>query len=117
MQVKQKLAFGALVAWPFVALAQNQVQPNPLAATDHVPAVTYVSTFENYQSATDSQASPDQGWRAANDTVAKLGGHAGHMSGSTKVASTTERATPLDKPRFPSQMVPMQTDHSAHRHH
>ncbi|RJG03504.1 hypothetical protein D3878_19465 [Noviherbaspirillum sedimenti] len=74
------MAVGVLASLPFAAIAQQTPQkPDPLAANAPVPASTYVSAFKNYQAAADEQATPDKAWRAANDEVAKLGGHAGHI--------------------------------------
>ena len=116
MKLKQKLAIGALVAWPCIALAQSQGQPNPVAATEHVPAVTYVSAFKNYQSATDSQTSPEQAWRAANETVGKLGGHAGHIKGNADATNSAKPATAAEVSRPSSRSTAMPMKHGHHHH-
>lgn len=47
-----------------------------------VNAAPYESAFKGFRSSGDEQASPDKVWRTANDEMAKLGGHAGHMKSS-----------------------------------
>jgi HAMP domain-containing protein len=77
------LAVAALASLPFAAVAQRasqQLQPGDANAT--VPASVYESAFKNYQAAADEQDSPDKGWRASNDEIQRLGGHAGHMKDS-----------------------------------
>jgi hypothetical protein len=97
MTVKQWLAVGVLASLPFAATAQQAPQqPNPLDANATVPASTYESAFKNYQSTADEQASPDKAWRSANDEMAKLGGHAGHMKDDAPPSSVPARAVPMD---------------------
>lgn len=43
---------------------------DPADPTAHVPAPKYESVFRNYQSWQDSQDSPANAWRSANDNVA-----------------------------------------------
>lgn len=52
----------------------------------------------------DDQASPDKAWRAANDEVGRLGGHAGHIGGNAEAAPASSA---------PVQPAPM---HHGHRH-
>lgn len=105
MTLEQYLAFGVLASLPFAAIAQQAPQkPDPLAATAPVPASTYASAFKDYRAVADEQATPDKAWRAANDEVGRLGGHAGHARGNAEAAP----ATPA-----PAQPAPM---HHGHRH-
>lgn len=80
MTLEQFLAIGVLASLPLAAIAQQAPQKaDPLSANATVPASTYVSAFKDYRAATDESATPDKAWRAANDEVARLGGHAGHV--------------------------------------
>jgi hypothetical protein len=104
MTLKQWLAVGVLASLPFAATAQQAPQqPNPLDANATVPASTYESAFKNYQTAADEQASPDKAWRFANDEMAKLRGHVGHMkdevpaSSTSPASSTPAQAAPMDQ--------------------
>lgn len=66
----------AACAWSLAAHAQSPAPQDPQAA---VPAVQYRSAFDDYQSATEDEATPDQTWRAVNRKVGEAGGHQGHM--------------------------------------
>jgi len=84
MTLKLWLAAGVLTSLSFGAIAQQAAQtPDPLDANAAVPASTYESAFKNYQDVAENQTSPDKIWRAANDEMARLGGHAGHMESET----------------------------------
>ena len=67
-----------LALLPAAAIAQQAQQAGPTDAHAPVPASSYVSAFENYQTATDNQSSPDAVWRAANEEVGRSDPHAGH---------------------------------------
>ena len=96
MTLKPGLAVGMLMSMPFAAAAQQTAkQPDPIDANAAVPASPHESAFKNYRAATDEQASPDKAWRAANEEMTKLGGHAGHMTSDTP---------------------PTLVDHEGHRH-
>lgn len=84
----------ALLALPLAAAAQ-QKQPDPGDANSVVPAPVYDSAFENFQAVADENQSPDKSWRAANDEMQRLGGHAGHLRGSetrNRPSSSTDDA-------------------------
>lgn len=49
-----------------------------------VPAPVYISAFNDYQLAPEPKETPDQVWRAANDEMARLGGHAGQIKDDGK---------------------------------
>ncbi|RJG05057.1 hypothetical protein D3870_02610 [Noviherbaspirillum cavernae] len=71
-----------LASLPFSAAAQQkQHQSDPADADASVPATAYESAFKNYQTASEEQESPDKAWRAANNEMEKLRGHAGHVNG------------------------------------
>jgi hypothetical protein len=82
------LTAAMLASTPFVVVAQQKHhQADPSDAYASVPASTYESAFKNYKAAADEQESPDKSWRAANDEVEKLGGHAGHIKGNSTSSS------------------------------
>lgn len=99
MFIKQWIAIGVLASalLPFAATAQQKTQqPSPLDANAPVSASTYVSAFKNYQAASDEEVSPDKAWRAANDEVGKLGGHAGHIKNDSTEQSASSPSAPVD---------------------
>jgi hypothetical protein len=97
MTLKQWLAVGVLASMPYAASAQPSAQqPDPHDANATVSASGYESAFKNYQAAADEQESPNNAWRAANDEVAKLGGHAGHMKDHAPSSSAPPESAPLD---------------------
>lgn len=80
MRCTHCLTIGMLALLPLAAIAQQPPQkPDPMAKTAAAPALTYVSAFRNDRDATDEELTPDKAWRAANDEVARLGGHGGHI--------------------------------------
>lgn len=92
------LAVAALASMPLAAIGQQYQQKhhpaNPIDANASVPASSYESVFKNYKAAADEQESPDKAWRAANDEMAKLRGHAGHIKGDPTASSAP---TPLQE--------------------
>jgi Cu(I)/Ag(I) efflux system periplasmic protein CusF len=67
-----------------VASAQDNGKPgDPANPAETVSGPAYQSAFSDYQAARESTVAPDKIWRAANDEMARLGGHAGQ----TKEAS------------------------------
>jgi hypothetical protein len=106
MTLKQWFAVSVLTSLPFAATAQQTPQqPGPPDANATVPASAYESAFKNYRAAANEQESPeleespDKTWRTANDEMAKLGGHAGHMKdapASSMSPSTPAQAAPVD---------------------
>ncbi|CDG83561.1 hypothetical protein [Janthinobacterium agaricidamnosum] len=72
------LAAGVLLSVTVTASAQvATVAPGAKAAA---PASAFESTFNHYQPAAESDKSPDQVWRDANQEVGKAGGGMGHMA-------------------------------------
>lgn len=91
MSFSYRLIAAVLASLPLTAAAQvKSHHTDPADANVTVPASTYDSAFKSYQAATDEKQSPDKAWRAANDEVRSLGGHAGHIKGSGN--STTPAA-------------------------
>jgi hypothetical protein len=75
------MAFAMLAAASLAAVAQDDTPPR-IAADPADPAgaaapLSYASAFRNYLKASGQEEIPDNAWRAANDEVRRLGGHAG----------------------------------------
>jgi len=69
--------FSVLIAASLAAASASAPAPSGIAAA---PAVSYRSAFDDYRT-WDAQSPRD--WREVNDEVERLGGHAGHLRGST----------------------------------
>lgn len=96
MSSKQWLAVAAWVFAP-VAVAAQLSQYDPSDAGAPVSAIGYESAFKNYRAANDVKGTPDKAWRAANEEMRRLGGHAGHMKDSadqSAAAPDANNATP-----------------------
>jgi hypothetical protein len=94
------LTVAALASLPFAVVAQQkQNQSDPTNANAPVSGAAYESAFKNYQPAADQQQSPDKTWRAANEEVGKLGGHAGNMKDGSFASSAPApaQAMPADR--------------------
>lgn len=61
-------------------LAAHAQQAGPADPDVPVSAPEYISVFKNYRSPTAEQGTPDEAWRAANQTVANQDPHAGHLA-------------------------------------
>lgn len=57
------------------------------AAAD--PGRDYRSAFDGYRPFAATPAPTSQTWREANNTAAKLGGHAGHLKGAASAGAST----------------------------
>ena len=94
------LAIAALATFPLTGLAAQDNEmldaSNPSA---EVVVAPYESAFEGYRSWQDIKLSPVQGWRAANDEMARVGGHAGQIKDvPDAAASTTQKSVPVGGP-------------------
>ncbi|MES2535577.1 MAG: hypothetical protein V4632_06855 [Pseudomonadota bacterium] len=97
MSFPKWLAMAALASLPFAAAAQAQKQaPDPTDANVTIHAAAYDSAFRKYQPAGEQNETPDKVWRAANDEMQRLGGHAGHMKGA---GDSKETAKPDHAPQ------------------
>ena len=83
------ITVAAVAFLPLAATAQQSQQPSPTNANANVPAVGYVSAFENYRPTPDEKATPDQVWRAANEEITSqdMHGDNGAMPGMGPAAS------------------------------
>lgn len=99
MTLKKSIAIGLMAALPFAALAQiTPAKADPRDAKAAVPAMAYQSAFADYVPAAgkDDEATPDKGWRAANDKLAQSEGHAGHHASAPKSPAPPAKDTPVD---------------------
>lgn len=105
------ITVAAVAFLPLAATAQQFQLPSPSDANATVPAVGYVSAFDNYRAMPEEKTSPDQVWRAANQELTGQDTHGGpiampgmgsgdsgnHMSmsgmGATKPEPKTDAAT------------------------
>ncbi|MNR76051.1 hypothetical protein D3C72_67060 [compost metagenome] len=73
----------ALVTAAQNAHAQNapvqSVRPDPSDPAAATVAPAYQSAFQHYIVMPQQSSTPDKGWRAANDEMARLQGHSGHI--------------------------------------
>ncbi|BDT59180.1 hypothetical protein MasN3_26740 [Massilia varians] len=111
-------AIGALLTLPICAQAQ-QSRPlaDPADPTVAVPPTVYESVMTVHSRAPqDSQTTPDKSWRAANDAVAGLPGHAGHSDTGGEQNKHGNNAAPAPSaPASPVKPVsPAPVDHSKH---
>jgi hypothetical protein len=106
MSLVRWMAIATLVAAPVVVAAAEKSTPtDPANPAAPAAPVQYESAFRNYQQMPEEQEPADNVWRAANDEMAKLGGHAGHIkadaapapmkaeAGTAPVTPKTDRAS------------------------
>lgn len=100
----------AMAAMPAAAAAQAAPSANAADAGAVVAAHEYKSAFESYQSMADSDATPASAWRAANDEVGRIGGHAGSMRSAQESAARAKDSAAEWSPVAPH------TGHGGHHH-
>jgi hypothetical protein len=106
MLSRKWLALAAWVSLPLAATAQHDPASSlPEHAKTHIGTLSYESVFDHYRALGEESETPDLAWRAANDDMASLGGHAGHMK------NTPAPAVPSQRPAQDEGM-----DHGAHGH-
>lgn len=126
MNIKLSAAvYGVLLAAlgvPFGAHAQQAHRAaNPADPAAPVPALIYVSAFQDAPRPADAAQTPDKVWRAANDALSAApdhGGHAGHGA-----PQPVEQAHGHHAPAAPVAMQPVQkaapqpaAGHGKHHH-
>lgn len=80
MQIPLSMAVAFVGLLPHMVAAQvEQTRPSPTAPSARVPAPHYESAFRNYQPYAEPERAPAAVWRAANDEMARLRGHMGHL--------------------------------------
>jgi hypothetical protein len=110
------LTIAALALPPLAAIAQQA--PEPADANAWTPALGYVSAFENYRSATEEKASPDKGWRAANEEVQSEGRHSGHaMDPGSSPGSSAPKVNAAPAQQDEQRVVPKTAPHAGHAGH
>jgi Cu(I)/Ag(I) efflux system protein CusF len=69
---------------------------NPADSTASVANPVYKSAFDNYQPWREITDAPGQNWRAANDEMGRLGGHAGQLrdAPSAQITPSVQPAEP-----------------------
>lgn len=88
-------AMAAILAVMAAASASAQDVPAGSAAAA-IPDGRYVSAFHDYRPVPDEASQPDKLWRAANEEVRMLQGHAGHLADNP--ATSSGNAAAPDKP-------------------
>lgn len=95
MSLGRWMAIAMLVAASVAATAQeNSRAADPADPTAAAAPYRYESAFSRYQPMLETEESPAQAWRAANDEMGKLGGHAGHLEGTEAAADRVNPAPP-----------------------
>jgi hypothetical protein len=97
-------------------------RPDPLDANASVPTVTYRSSFSGYRSLGDDKVGD---WRAANDTVGRIGGwrvyarEADAPESNTSPPAPTAPATDVAQPKPGPTPAPAPAPAGAagHKHH
>jgi hypothetical protein len=92
MSVSVCLSALLMAALPLAAVAQvpsSVADPNAAVAP-----VEYASVFERYQPTAEAGDAPTSVWRAANEEVARIGGHAGYL----RAAQETQAGASMEGP-------------------
>lgn len=79
MSIAFYLSTFILVATPLAVAAPTQSPSDPTEAAAAVKPYEYKSAFQDYRSMAENGDAPGTIWRAANDEVGRIGGHAGIM--------------------------------------
>lgn len=91
----------AAALWPALSLAMPPA--DPVQPQADVPPLTYHSAFAGYQAMPENEKTPDKTWYEANETVARIGGHAGSIRDENEAEQTRKPSAP-----------PAATPHHAH---
>lgn len=79
MSIAVYLSTFILAATPLAVAAQSQSPADPAEGAAAVMPHEYTSAFQDYRPMAESGDAPGTIWRAANDEVGRIGGHAGYM--------------------------------------
>lgn len=115
MSYKRWLAIATFIAAPLSLAAQEKSQH--VDPTDPAAASTssqYQSVFDNYQPMADESQTPDQTWRAANEEMGKIGGHAGHIKNVEQSSQPDVNKASAVKALPPQPSSPMPAGHTGH---
>lgn len=112
MSFAHRTAVAVMAAIPLLAKAQAADPANPAAI---VAAPLYDSAFTAYQPFTAASEAPEQGWRAANDQMSRLRGHAGHITeaGAPDAHSSSTSSPAKETPKSPAPP----SGHGMHHRH
>jgi hypothetical protein len=111
MSIAYYLSIVVLTAAPMIVVAQTQSPVDPAEVAAAVMPQEYKSAFQDYRPMVDAGEAPWQNWRAANDEVGRIGGHAGYMPSAQDADANT--AAPKD---VSAEWLPY-TPHSEHSGH
>jgi len=92
----------ALLLGSAAVLAQTGARPDPADPRLSVPAPATESAYAGYRSFREE---PLADWRAVNDDMRALGGHAGHIRGPAPAAN--REAPPADERAAPKPPAPV----------
>ncbi|MCX7960330.1 MAG: hypothetical protein N2653_01985 [Burkholderiales bacterium] len=77
--MRRTIAFALAAAFAAGAAAREVARPHPADPAAGTKPPVHRSAFEDYRPYSEPELAR---WREANDEVRRLGGHAGHVSGS-----------------------------------
>ncbi len=107
MSIAPWMAIAALAILPLAVSAQDKPKPadptNPAAA---VAPLLYESAFAGYQTSSEPEQSPDKNWRAINDEMSRLGGHAGHTKEAAAARGKLFSPNAPTPPKAPGDEMP-----------
>ncbi len=104
------LLLPALLAATAVVHAEGSGRADPADASQAGALPPYRSAFDNYLPHTAPSSPLLERWRAANDEVGRLGGHAGHID------ATDSSAHDHSGHAMPKQLPPAQEGGHDHAH-
>ncbi len=87
------ITVAAFAVLPLTVVAQTTHRFDPADPKVPVAAPVYQSAFQAVRPAADQAGTPDQVWRAANQQMGMLGGHAGHIQDTLPAAAVPPAAT------------------------
>lgn len=95
MSSKKWLALAAWAILPLAAAAQEKhSSASQGSAAISGGSMGYQSAFADYRPFNEEAAMPDKLWRAANDEMGSLGGHAGHIKDVPAATPSVSRQEP-----------------------
>lgn len=112
MSLIRWMAIATLVVAPVAVAAEENTRPmdpsNPAAKS---ASFAYESALSSYWSMPADEEAPKNVWRAANDEMAGLGGHAGHLKGAAGAASPVPQT---ENPQVAPKANSMPAGHAGH---
>jgi hypothetical protein len=112
MSIAYYLSTFFLALTPVAVAAQTQSAVDPAEVAAAVMPHEYISALQDYRPMLDAGGeAPWQNWRAANDEVGRIGGHAGYVRSTQDAEANT--AVPKDGS---AEWLPF-TPHSGHSGH